>query len=181
MSELLNICSYVNVLFYSNLVIMNISAKRFALIFLLSPSSDKWPAQTVFVAKTGWSIQNTVHTNNTMLNVSSQLKRNPLFISSVPVTAKLKVHFKLDYSEVLPCSVYSNFRGRKLIIFFSADHIFPLALWLLTCRAVTPPRSLRALKMSPISSTSSETDLLWGTVPFNSSRSPSLNPDRVTE
>lgn len=40
MSELLNRYSYVNILFNSNLVIMNILAKHFALIFL-SPSSDK--------------------------------------------------------------------------------------------------------------------------------------------
>lgn len=40
MSELLNIYSYVNILFYFNLVTMNILAKHFALIFLslsLSP------------------------------------------------------------------------------------------------------------------------------------------------
>lgn len=34
MSELLNIHSYVNILFYFNLVIINILAKHFALIFL---------------------------------------------------------------------------------------------------------------------------------------------------
>jgi len=44
MSDLLNVYSYVNILFYFNLVIMNILAKHFALIFLslsLSPSSGK--------------------------------------------------------------------------------------------------------------------------------------------
>lgn len=41
MSELLNICSCINILFYSYLVIMNILAKHFALVFLPSPSLDK--------------------------------------------------------------------------------------------------------------------------------------------
>lgn len=82
------------------------------------------------------------------------------------------------YCSWLPCSIYSNFRGRKLIISFPADHIFPLPLWLLTFR-LWPHHAawgLWTFLLFSIHCLSSETDLFWSTVPSNSSCTSFLNP-----
>lgn len=109
---------------------MNILAKHFALVFFSLPPQVSDQLEQFSGKK--WMKHSKYHTyqHQHAKCIKPAEKKNPLFISSVPLSSQAQNAFQTGFfrGTSLDCLVqYTPTSEAENELFFSADHIFPLA------------------------------------------------------